>query len=336
MNILVTGGAGYIGSHTVIELLKQGHSVVIVDNLVNSSQEAVHRVEEITNQTIPFYELDLRDKTGLERIFSEHSFDAIIHFAGLKAVGESVQKPLEYYDNNLGSTLVLLEVAKANNVKKVLFSSSATVYGSSDALPFTEETPVGEGITNPYGQTKYMIEQILQDLAIADNTFEITILRYFNPVGAHESGRIGEDPNGIPNNLLPFVAQVAVGKLEKVRVFGGDYDTPDGTGLRDYIHVVDLAKGHAAALEHMQPGAHVYNLGTGTGTSVLEIITAFGHAANMNIPYEIVARRDGDVAASYASPDKAARELNWQAEKTIQDAVADSWRWQSQNPSGYN
>ena len=210
MNILVTGGAGYIGSHTVIELLKQGHSVVIVDNLVNSSQEAVHRVEEITNQTIPFYELDLRDKTGLERIFSEHSFDAIIHFAGLKAVGESVQKPLEYYDNNLGSTLVLLEVAKANNVKKVLFSSSATVYGSSDALPFTEETPVGEGITNPYGQTKYMIEQILQDLAIADNTFEITILRYFNPVGAHESGRIGEDPNGIPNNLLPFVAQVAV------------------------------------------------------------------------------------------------------------------------------
>lgn len=336
MNILVTGGAGYIGSHTVIELLKQGHSVVIVDNLVNSSQEAVHRVEEITNQTIPFYELDLRDKTGLERIFSEHSFDAIIHFAGLKAVGESVQKPLEYYDNNLGSTLVLLEVAKANNVKKVLFSSSATVYGSSDALPFTEETPVGEGITNPYGQTKYMIEQILQDLAIADNTFEITILRYFNPVGAHESGRIGEDPNGIPNNLLPFVAQVAVGKLEKVRVFGGDYDTPDGTGLRDYIHVVDLAKGHAAALEHMQPGAHVYNLGTGTGTSVLEIIAAFGHAANMNIPYEIVARRDGDVAASYASPDKAARELNWQAEKTIQDAVADSWRWQSQNPSGYN
>ena len=336
MNILVTGGAGYIGSHTVIELLKQGHSVVIVDNLVNSSREAVHRVEEITNQTIPFYELDLRDKTGLERIFSEHSFDAIIHFAGLKAVGESVQKPLEYYDNNLGSTLVLLEVAKANSVKKVLFSSSATVYGSSDALPFTEETPVGEGITNPYGQTKYMIEQILQDLAIADNTFEITILRYFNPVGAHESGRIGEDPNGIPNNLLPFVAQVAVGKLEKVRVFGGDYDTPDGTGLRDYIHVVDLAKGHAAALEHMQPGAHVYNLGTGTGTSVLEIITAFGHAANMNIPYEIVARRDGDVAASYASPDKAARELNWQAEKTIQDAVADSWRWQSQNPNGYN
>lgn len=336
MNILVTGGAGYIGSHTVIELLKQGHSVVIVDNLVNSSREAVHRVEEITNQTIPFYELDLRDKTGLERIFSEHSFDAIIHFAGLKAVGESVQKPLEYYDNNLGSTLVLLEVAKANNVKKVLFSSSATVYGSSDALPFTEETPVGEGITNPYGQTKYMIEQILQDLTIADNTFEITILRYFNPVGAHESGRIGEDPNGIPNNLLPFVAQVAVGKLEKVRVFGGDYDTPDGTGLRDYIHVVDLAKGHAAALKHMQPGAHVYNLGTGTGTSVLEIITAFGHAANMDIPYEIVARRDGDVAASYASPDKAARELNWQAEKTIQDAVADSWRWQSQNPSGYN
>lgn len=335
MNILVTGGAGYIGSHTIIELVSNGHSVVVVDNLSNSSQESLRRVEKITNTTIQFYQIDLRDGVALEKVFSENSFDAVIHFAGLKSVGESVSHPIEYYDNNVGSTLVLLEAMKKFNVKKLIFSSSATVYGTPSELPLTESSRVGVGITNPYGQTKFMIEQILRDLSIADSSFQITLLRYFNPVGAHISGLIGEDPNGTPNNLLPYIAQVAVGKLQKVNVFGNDYDTPDGTGVRDYIHVVDLASGHVAALKHIKPGVETYNLCTGRGVSVLELISAFKEACGKDIPYQISARRPGDVASCYASGEKAKLELGWTAKKTIDEACADSWRWQSQNPNGY-
>lgn len=335
MNILITGGAGYIGSHTIIELINEGHSVVVVDNLSNSSQESLRRVEKITNTTIPFYEIDIRDKDALEKVFSENYFDAVIHFAGLKAVGESVTMPLAYYENNIGSTLSLLDAMVKHNVKKLIFSSSATVYGLPSELPLKETSRVGVGISNPYGQTKFMIEQILRDLSVADSSMEITLLRYFNPIGAHSSGLIGEDPNDIPNNLTPYVSQVAIGKLEKVNIFGNDYDTPDGTGVRDYIHVVDLAKGHVAAIDHSIPGVATYNLGTGKGVSVLELIAAYSQASGKNIPYQIVDRRSGDIATCYADPKKANDELGWFAEKTIQEACEDSWRWQSQNPDGY-
>ncbi len=335
MNILVTGGAGYIGSHTIIELINDGHQIVVVDNLCNSSQESLRRVEQIANTSLPFYKIDLRDNLKLEEVFSNHKIDAVVHFAGLKAVGESVAKPLEYYDNNINSTLSLLKSMQRHGVKKLVFSSSATVYGTPAELPLKETSQVGVGITNPYGQTKFMIEQILRDASVADPELEVTLLRYFNPVGAHHSGLIGEDPNDIPNNLLPYVSQVAVGKLDYVRVFGNDYDTPDGTGVRDYIHVVDLAKGHVAALDNSKPGAEVYNLGTGKGTSVLELINSFSKTASKEIPYKIAARRAGDVASCYASPQKANQQLSWQAIKTVSDACADGWRWQSKNPEGF-
>jgi len=334
MNILITGGAGYIGSHTALELIANGHSVVVVDNLINSSTESIRRIEKLSGTTIPFYELDLRD-AKLNGIFSAHSIDAVIHFAGLKSVGESVAKPLEYYRNNIDSTLCLLGAMQQHGVRNLVFSSSATVYGTPQELPLKETSPTGVGITNPYGQTKCMIEQILRDVSVADTTWQITLLRYFNPVGAHKSGMIGEHPNGTPNNILPYIAQVAVGKLPEVKVYGGDYDTVDGTGVRDYIHVVDLAKGHIAALTHAKPGAAVYNLGTGKGTSVLELIASFSKACGKDIPYAIVDRRPGDVASCYASAEKAHKELNWRAEKTIDEACEDSWRWQSQNPNGF-
>lgn len=333
---LVTGGAGYIGSHTLIELINNNFEVVVIDNLANSSRESLRRVEQITGHEIPFIEADVRDQSVLDDIFTTYNIDSVIHFAGLKAVGESVAKPLEYYDNNLVSTLALLEAMRKHGVKQLVFSSSATVYGSPSELPLRETSTVGVGLTNPYGKTKYMIEQIIQDYCAADPAFEATILRYFNPIGAHESGQIGEDPNGIPNNLLPYVAQVAVGKLQSVGVFGDDYDTPDGTGVRDYIHVVDLARGHVAALQHMKAGANVYNLGTGSGTSVLEIIKAFSKACGRDLPYEIKPRRAGDIAACYADCSKAERELGWRAELSIEQACADSWRWQSQNPNGFS
>lgn len=333
---LVTGGAGYIGSHTLIELINNNFEVVVIDNLANSSRESLRRVEQITGHEIPFVEADVRDQSVLDDVFTTYSIDSVIHFAGLKAVGESVAKPLEYYDNNLVSTLALLEAMREHSVKQLVFSSSATVYGSPSELPLRETSTVGVGLTNPYGKTKYMIEQIIQDYCAADPTFEATILRYFNPIGAHQSGQIGEDPSGIPNNLLPYVAQVAVGKLQSVGVFGNDYDTPDGTGVRDYIHVVDLARGHVAALQHMKDGANVYNLGTGSGTSVLEIIKAFSKACGRDLPYEIKPRRAGDIAACYADCSKAERELGWRAELSIEQACADSWRWQSQNPNGFS
>ncbi len=334
--VLVTGGAGYIGTHTIIELIESDYDVIVVDNLVNSNRESLRRVEKITGTSIPFYEMDLRDEDKLDELFSKNTFDTVIHFAGLKAVGESVAKPLEYYQNNLDSTLSLLGVMRKYDVKKLIFSSSAAVYGEPEELPLVETSRVGVGITNPYGQTKFMIEQILRDLCVADPTFEIMLLRYFNPVGAHKSGLIGEDPKGAPNNLLPYITQVAVGKLEKVSVYGNDWDTPDGTGVRDYIHVVDLAKGHIAALIHSKPGAHVYNLATGKGVSVLELIAALGKAAGKEIPYQIVGRRPGDVASCYASPAKANTELKWTAERSIEEACEDSWRWQSQNPQGFS
>jgi len=334
--ILVTGGAGYIGSHTLIELINNNFKVVAIDDLANSSRESLRRVEQITGHEIPFIEADVRDQSALSDIFTTYDIDSVIHFAGLKAVGESVAKPLEYYDNNLVSTLALLEAMRKYSVKQLVFSSSATVYSSPSELPLRETSTVGVGLTNPYGKTKYMIEQIIQDYCAADPTFEATILRYFNPIGAHQSGQIGEDPNGIPNNLLPYVAQVAVGKLQSVGVFGNDYDTPDGTGVRDYIHVVDLARGHVAALQHMKAGASIYNLGTGSGTSVLEIIKAFSKACGRNLPYDIKPRRAGDIAACYADCSKAERELGWRAELSIEQACADSWRWQSQNPNGFS
>lgn len=335
MNILVTGGAGYIGSHTIIELLNHGHDVVVVDNLSNSSRESLRRVELITNKNIEFHEIDLRNHDMLDSVFNAHSFDAVIHFAGLKAVGESVSRALYYYQNNLESTLSLLEAMKQFDVKKLVFSSSATVYGDPQVLPVTEDAP--RSATNPYGQTKLMIEQILEDVAATNEGWNITSLRYFNPIGAHESGTIGEDPNGLPNNLLPYVAQVAAGKLEKVNVFGNDYDTPDGTGVRDYIHVVDLASAHLAALEHLDhPNVYkAYNIGTGGTVSVLDMIEAFKVASDKEIPYEIVARRPGDIASCYADPSLANKELGWSAKLTLQDGCNSSWKWQSQNPDGF-
>lgn len=335
MKILITGGAGYIGSHTIIELLKTKNDIIVVDNLSNSSQESLKRIEKITKTKIPFYKLDLRDTEKLNDVFAKNTIDAVIHFAGLKAVGESVAKPIEYYDNNINSTLSLLKVMQKHSVRKLVFSSSATVYGTPSELPLSENSQVGIGITNPYGWTKFMIEQILKDLSNSDRSFEITILRYFNPVGAHNSGLIGEDPNGIPNNLMPYVSQVAVGKLQSVNVYGNDYKTPDGTGVRDYIHVVDLAKGHVDAIDRIKAGINIYNLGTGRGISVLELISAFSKACGKDIPYQIKDRRSGDIASCYATPEKAFKELGWKAEKTIDEACIDSWRWQSENPNGF-
>lgn len=334
MKVMLTGGAGYIGSHTAVELVNAGHSVVIVDNLANSAAEAVKRVEEITGATIPFYKIDVRERDALREIFAAQTPDAVIHFAGLKAVGESTEQPLMYYRNNIDSTLTLLEVMDEYDVRQLVFSSSATVYGSAP-IPYVETESAGQGITNPYGRTKYFIEEIIRDVAAATPTNKFTILRYFNPIGAHESGRIGEDPTGIPNNLMPFITQVAAGKRDKLSVFGNDYATPDGTCKRDYIHVVDLARGHMAALEHLQPGTHVYNLGSGTATSVLELVRAFTSASGIDIPYEFAPRRAGDLPEFYADAHKAASELGWHTEKTLEEACADSWRWQSQNPDGY-
>lgn len=336
MNILVTGGTGYIGSHTLIQLIEAGHSPVVIDNLSNSSQESIKRVENITGQNIPFYKADVRDENTLDEILTKHAIDSVIHFAGLKAVGESVTKPLHYYRNNIDSTLSLIEAMERRGINQLIFSSSATVYGDPDELPLTEQSRVGVGLTNPYGKTKYMIEEILRDYSLANPQISVTILRYFNPIGAHESGLIGEDPSGTPNNLLPYVSQVAVGKLSKLKIFGDDYDTPDGTGLRDYIHVMDLADGHVAALKHSQPGVATYNLGSGKGVSVLNIVRAFEQASGKEIPYEIVERRPGDVASCYADPSKAEREFSWKTQKTLLQACEDSWRWQSQNPDGYN
>jgi UDP-glucose 4-epimerase len=335
MHILVTGGAGYIGSHTAIELLNAGYSVTVVDNLSNSSEESLKRVEKITEKTIQFYAFDLRDKSKLDKVFKENAFDAVIHFAGLKAVGESVSEPLKYYDNNLVSTLRLCEAMDEYDVRKLVFSSSATVYGDPTRVPIEEDFPIHA--TNPYGQTKAVIEQILVDLATSAKGWQFSILRYFNPVGAHESGMIGEDPQGIPSNLLPFVSQVAIGTRDKLQIYGGDYPTHDGTGVRDYIHVVDLAKGHVAALKHM-PAINTweaYNLGTGKGYSVLDVIAAFEKVSGVQIPYQIVSRRPGDVASCFALPTKAKIALYWQAEKSLQEACEDAWRWQSKNPNGY-
>lgn len=336
MRILVTGGAGYIGSHTCLELLNQGHEVVVFDNLCNSSEESLNRVRKITGKELTFYKADMLDREALENIFSQEKIDAVIHFAGLKAVGESVAKPLEYYYNNITGTLVLCDVMRKHDVKKIIFSSSATVYGDPAFVPITEECPKGQ-ITNPYGQTKAMLEQILIDFHKADPAWNVILLRYFNPVGAHESGLIGEDPEGIPNNLTPYITQVAVGKLKEVGVFGNDYDTPDGTGVRDYIHVMDLANGHVKALKKFEdaPDVYIYNLGTGIGYSVLDVIHAFSKAVGKEIPYVIKPRRAGDIATCYADAAKAEKELGWTAKYSIDDMCADSWRWQSMNPNGY-
>ena len=335
MKILVTGGSGYIGSHTVLELLEAGYDTVVLDNLCNSSEESLNRVEQITGKKVTFYKADIRDHAAMDKIFADEKPEAVIHFAGLKAVGESVQKPLMYYDNNIAGTVTLLNVMKEYGCKKIVFSSSATVYGKPASVPIREDFPLS--VTNPYGRTKLMIEKILGDVYTADNSWDIILLRYFNPIGAHESGLIGEDPDGIPNNLLPYVAKVAVGRLEKVNVFGDDYDTPDGTGVRDYIHVVDLAKGHVKAIEKIaqNPGLKVYNLGTGNGYSVLDIIHAFSKACGHEIPYVIGPRRAGDIDMCYADPQKAYEELNWKAEYNLDKMCEDTWRWQSQNPDGY-
>lgn len=336
MKVLVTGGAGYIGSHTAIVLLEQGHEVVVVDNLCNSKRVAVDRIQELSGKQVAFYEYDVCDEEKMREVFKREAIDAVIHFAGLKAVGESVSIPLRYYENNLISTLSLLKVMEEFQVNNFVFSSSATVYGDPASVPIREDFPLST--TNPYGTTKLMIERILTDYAKVTPAFNVVLLRYFNPVGAHESGRIGEDPNGIPNNLVPYIAQVAVGKLEKLRVFGDDYPTPDGTGVRDYIHVVDLAEGHAAALKLFEKencGLRVYNLGTGVGCSVLEMVKAYSKASGKEIPYEVVARRPGDIPACYADCEKAYRELGWKAKKTLDDMCADSWRWQRMNPNGF-
>ncbi len=335
MTVLVTGGAGYIGSHTVVELLNGGYDVAVIDDLSNASRESLARAERLTGKRAAFYENDVRDRAALRRIFSEHAIDWVIHFAGLKAVGESVKKPVEYYDNNLVSTLVLVETMREFGVKNLVFSSSATVYGEPTELPLRETTPLRPA-SNPYGATKAMQERILTDLYASDPAWNIVLLRYFNPVGAHESGLIGEDPAGIPNNLMPYVAQVAGGRLEAVNVFGNDYPTPDGTGVRDYIHVVDLARGHVAAISRLkEPGVHIYNLGTGKGYSVLDVIRAFGKACGRELPYVIRPRRAGDVAACYASCGKAERELGWKAERGLDEMCRDSWHWQELNPTGY-
>jgi UDP-glucose 4-epimerase len=336
MAILVTGGAGYIGSHTVLELLELGNEVIVVDNLSNSSKESLNRVESITGKSPIFYEQDLLDRAALENVFSSHKIDSVIHFAGYKAVGESVQKPMMYYQNNLDSTLILCEVMKKFDVKNLVFSSSATVYGDPESVPITEESSLTA--TNPYGRTKLFIEYILKDLYTSDDSWNIALLRYFNPVGAHKSGLIGEDPNDIPNNLMPYVSQVAVGKLKQLSVFGDDYPTPDGTGVRDYIHVVDLALGHLKAIDKLRsaPGLVIYNLGTGKGTSVLDMIKAFENASGKKVDYKIGPRRSGDIATCYADPAKAENELGWKAERGIKEMCEDAWKWQSENPNGYN
>ncbi len=336
MAILVTGGAGYIGSHTVIELQNAGYEVVVVDNLVNSSKKSLQRVEQITGKPVPFYQVDILDADALNAIFEKEEIDSCIHFAGLKAVGESVQKPWEYYYNNISGTLVLLDVMRKHHVKNIIFSSSATVYGSPAFVPITEECPKGE-ITNPYGQTKGMLEQMLIDIQKADPEWNVILLRYFNPIGAHKSGMIGENPNGTPNNLMPYITQVAVGKLKQLGIFGNDYDTHDGTGVRDYIHVVDLAVGHVKALKKIKEkaGLCLYNLGTGQGYSVLDIVKNFEEASGVSIPYEMKPRRAGDIATCYADPSKAFKELGWKAERGIREMCEDSWRWQSKNPNGY-
>lgn len=336
MKILVTGGAGYIGSHTCVELLNAGHDIVVVDNLSNSSEKSIDAVKEITGKDFPFYICDILDKQRLTEVFDAHEIDAVIHFAGLKAVGESVAKPLEYYHNNMTGTFVLLEVMRAHNVFSIVFSSSATVYGNPHTVPIKEDFPLST--TNPYGSTKLMLERVLSDVYVSDERFSVVLLRYFNPIGAHKSGKIGEDPKGIPNNLLPYVAQVAVGKLSEVHVFGNTYPTKDGTGVRDYIHVVDLALGHLKAVEKRSdvPGVHVYNLGTGHGYSVLEIIDAFGKACGKEIPFSITDPRPGDIATCYADASKAAAELDWKAERGIEEMCQDAWNWQSKNPNGFN
>ena len=336
MAILVTGGAGYIGSHTCIELINAGYEVVVVDNLYNSSKESLKRVGAIVGQEIKFYEADIRDAAAMKNIFENEKIDAVIHFAGLKAVGESVAKPMEYYDNNINGTLVLCNAMKEAGVKNIIFSSSATVYGDPAFIPITEECPKGQ-CTNPYGWTKSMLEQILTDIHTSDNEWNVVLLRYFNPVGAHKSGTIGEDPKGIPNNLMPYITQVAVGKRECLGVFGNDYDTHDGTGVRDYIHVVDLADGHVKALKKIEEkaGVCVYNLGTGNGYSVLDMVKAFSKACGHEIKYEIKDRRPGDIATCYADPAKAKAELGWEAKRGLDEMCEDSWRWQSNNPNGY-
>ncbi len=336
MNILLTGGAGFIGSHTCVELLQAGHSVVVADNYINSNPEAIRRVEEITGRSVKVYEADVCDKAAMIRIFDENTFDAVIHFAGLKAVGESVAIPLRYYRNNLDSTLTLCEVMAEHGCKRLVFSSSATVYGVPEEVPLREDM-FCKGCTNPYGWTKYMIEKILQGLVTSDPEWSVVLLRYFNPIGAHESGRIGEDPNGIPNNLMPFITKVAAGQLEKLSVFGNDYATHDGTGVRDYIHVVDLAKGHVAACDYaaQRAGCEIINLGTGVGYSVMDIVNAFTGVNHVPVPYVIAPRRPGDIDACYADPSKAEKLLGWKAEKTLEDMCRDAWRWQSGNPRGY-
>lgn len=336
MNILVTGGAGYIGSHTCVELLGSGYGVVVVDNLCNSNPKALERVEELTGKQVKFYQGDVRDGTLMKQIFEENEISAVIHFAGLKAVGESVAQPWRYYDNNLNSTLVLTKAMEDAGVKNIIFSSSATVYSGDNEMPLREDSRTG-GCTNPYGWTKYMTEQILSGMCTADKAWSVVLLRYFNPIGAHESGRIGEDPRGIPNNLMPYITQVAIGRREYLSVYGNDYPTPDGTGVRDYIHVVDLAKGHVAAVKYVteHEGCEVFNLGTGIGYSVLDMVHAFEQANSLTLPCKIVDRRPGDLPTCYADPSKSAQVLGWRAERSLVDMCRDSWRWQSQNPMGY-
>lgn len=337
MNVLVTGGAGYIGSHTCVELLERGYGVVVIDNLVNSSVKSLERVEQITGKKVEFYQEDVRNRAALDRILEKHDIGCAIHFASLKAVGESVAMPLEYYDNNLFSTVTLCEAMRDHGVKDIVFSSSATVYSGDNDMPLREGSRTGM-CSNPYGWTKYMSEQIMRDMAFADKDWAVALLRYFNPIGAHPSGLIGEDPKGIPNNLMPYISQVAVGRRKELSVFGNDYDTPDGTGVRDYIHVVDLARGHVAAIEYMQKnhrGESVFNLGTGTGYSVLDMVKAFSRVTGREIPYKIVDRRPGDLATVYSSPDKSAELLGWKAQYSLDDMCRDAWNWQSKNPMGY-
>ncbi|EKO3496701.1 UDP-glucose 4-epimerase GalE [Vibrio fluvialis] len=337
MDVLITGGIGYIGSHTCVQMIAAGMTPIMVDNLCNAKAEVLNRIEALTGVRPAFYQGDIRDEAFLDSVFAKHDVQAVIHFAGLKAVGESVSKPIEYYDNNVNGTLVLVRSMRKAGVKSLVFSSSATVYGDPQIVPITETSPTG-ATTNPYGRSKYMVEQCLADLVVAEPEWSITLLRYFNPVGAHPSGTMGEDPQGIPNNLMPFIAQVAVGRREKLAVFGNDYATPDGTGVRDYIHVMDLADGHIAALQAVgtQAGLHIYNLGTGKGSSVLDMVNAFSQACGKAVPYEICPRRPGDIAECWASTEKAQRELGWQAKLSLADMTADTWRWQSNNPQGYD